>query len=155
MYFCTKIRLSMIRFFSNEIGFNLSSKNIVKEWIKRVVTSYGYKLGDVNVIFCSDEYLLQINKDYLNHNYYTDIITFDYSEEGRIAGELYISIDTVLANAAEYNQERAAELLRVIIHGFLHLMQFNDQSPEEEAEMHSKEDAALSLFDFSTFNQTF
>lgn len=145
----------MIRFFSNEISFNLSSKNIVKEWIKRVVTSYGYKLGDVNVIFCSDEYLLQINKDYLNHNYYTDIITFDYSEEGRIAGELYISIDTVLANAAEYNQERAAELLRVIIHGFLHLMQFNDQSPEEEAEMHSKEDAALSLFDFSTFNQTF
>lgn len=155
MYFCTKIQLSMIRFFSNEISFNLSSKNIVKEWIKRVVTSYGYKLGDVNVIFCSDEYLLQINKDYLNHNYYTDIITFDYSEEGRIAGELYISIDTVLANAAEYNQERAAELLRVIIHGFLHLMQFNDQSPEEEAEMHSKEDAALSLFDFSTFNQTF
>lgn len=155
MYFCTKIQLSMIRFFSNEISFNLSSKNIVKEWIKRVVTSYGYKLGDVNVIFCSDEYLLQINKDYLNHNYYTDIITFDYSEEGRIAGELYISIDTVLTNAAEYNQERAAELLRVIIHGFLHLMQFNDQSPEEEAEMHSKEDAALSLFDFSTFNQTF
>ena len=155
MYFCTKIQLSMIRFFSNEISFNLSSKNIVKEWIKRVVTSYGYKLGDVNVIFCSDEYLLQINKDYLNHNYYTDIITFDYSEEGRIAGELYISIDTVLANAAEYNQERAAELLRVIIHGFLHLMQFNDQTPEEEAEMHSKEDAALSLFDFSTFNQSF
>lgn len=155
MYFCTKIQLSMIRFFSNEISFNLSSKNIVKEWIKRVVTSYGYKLGDVNVIFCSDEYLLQINKDYLKHNYYTDIITFDYSEEVRIAGELYISIDTVLANAAEYNQERAAELLRVIIHGFLHLMQFNDQSPEEEAEMHSKEDAALSLFDFSTFNQTF
>ena len=131
MYFCRK-DLAMIRFFSNEIDFKIASPSKVKQWILNVINNYGYKAGNLNVIFCSDDYLLQINKEFLQHDYYTDIITFDYTEGDLLSGELYISIHSVLANAQEYNQPQAKELLRVVIHGFLHLMGFDDHTQEEQ-----------------------
>ena len=149
MYFCRK-DLAMIRFFSNEIDFKIASPSKVKQWILN-----GYKAGNLNVIFCSDDYLLQINKEFLQHDYYTDIITFDYTEGDLLSGELYIIIHSVLANAQEYNQPQAKELLRVVIHGFLHLMGFDDHTEEEQQIMHAKEDQALELFDFNSFKQSF
>ena len=154
MYFCRK-DLAMIRFFSNEIDFKIASPSKVKQWILNVINNYGYKAGNLNVIFCSDDYLLQINKEFLQHDYYTDIITFDYTEGDLLSGELYISIQSVLANAQEYNQPQAKELLRVVIHGFLHLMGFDDHTEEEQQIMHAKEDQALELLDFNSFKQPF
>ena len=154
MYFCRK-DLAMIRFFSNEIDFKIASPNKVKQWILNVINNYGYKAGNLNVIFCSDDYLLQINKEFLQHDYYTDIITFDYTEGDILSGELYISIDSFLANAQEYNQPQARELMRVVIHGFLHLMGFDDHTEEEQQIMHAKEDQALEQFDFNSFKQPF
>ena len=154
MYFCRK-DLAMIRFFSNEIDFKIASPSKVKQWILNVINNYGYKAGNLNVIFCSDDYLLQINKEFLQHDYYTDIITFDYTEGDLLSGELYISIHSVLANAQEYNQPQARELMRVVIHGFLHLMGFDDHTEEEQQIMHAKEDQALELFDLNTFKQSF
>ncbi len=154
MYFCRK-DLAMIRFFSNEIDFKIASPSKVKQWILNVINNYGYKAGNLNVIFCSDDYLLQINKEFLQHDYYTDIITFDYTEGDILSGELYISIHSVLANAQEYNQPQARELMRVVIHGFLHLMGFDDHTEEEQQIMHAKEDQALELFDFNSFKQSF
>ena len=98
MYFCRK-DLAMIRFFSNEIDFKIASPSKVKQWILNVINNYGYKAGNLNVIFCSDDYLLQINKEFLQHDYYTDIITFDYTEGDLLSGELYLIIHSVLVNA--------------------------------------------------------
>lgn len=133
----------MIRFYQKETKFNLQYKAIVKKWIKGVVEASGKRVGDINIIFCDDESLLEINKQFLNHNYYTDIITFDYCEGVTISGELYISVDTVEANAKEYDVSFRDEMHRVIIHGILHLIGFDDHSEQQTAQMREQEDLAL------------
>ncbi len=135
----------MIRYFNEQTSFNLKSKLVIKKWVKSIIEQRGKRVGDINYIFCSDPYLLEINKQYLGHDYYTDIITFDYCEGNLISGDIYISIDTIEANAVEYNQTFENELHRVIIHGILHLLGQNDHSEEESTQMHKAEDIALEL----------
>ena len=106
------------------------------------------KAGDISVIFCSDEYLLKMNKEYLNHDYYTDIITFDYVEEDVISGDLFISIERIIENAGIYDSEALKELFRVVFHGVLHLIGYNDKTKEEQKLMREKEDYYLSEVDF-------
>lgn len=135
----------MIRFFNKDIKFQLKHKMVLKKWIKIVVGQFGYKVGDINIILCNDPYILEINNQFLSHNYYTDIITFNYNEENTINGELYISIDTVKDNAIEYLQEFPDELNRVIIHGILHLCGLDDHCEEDIKEMREAENTALEL----------
>ena len=135
----------MIRFFNKDIKFDLEKKLVFKKWIKTVVEQYDCKVGDLNVIFCNDPYILEINRHFLSHDYYTDIITFDYSEDNIINGELYISIDTEKENAVEYGQSFPDELHRVIIHGALHLCGLDDHCEEDIKEMRDAENSALDL----------
>lgn len=116
-----------------------------KAWIKLISQSYSKTLGDINVIFCSDDYLLKMNNDFLSHDYYTDVITFDYCEGDLISGDIFISVDRVSDNAIINNVSYSTELQRVIIHGFLHLVGFQDSSNILKEEMTAAEDLALSL----------
>lgn len=120
-------------------------KRSTSAWIKRVAEKYGHKLGDIAYIFCSDEHILEVNKQYLQHDYYTDIITFDYTEEKKISGDLFISLDTVKTNAEKFGAEYDTELHRVIIHGILHLCGINDKGPGEREIMEKNENEALEL----------
>lgn len=135
----------MINFFTEDVDFDLKGKLKNKKWIKTIVEQEGQKTGDINIIFCSDEYLLEVNKQYLNHDYYTDIITFNYNTE-KVNGDLFISIDRVAENAEKQNVPRGTEIQRVIIHGVLHLLGYNDKSPKEEKEIREKEDKAIEIF---------
>ena len=114
-------------------------------WIKQVASGYGRKVGDIAYIFCNDDKILEVNQQYLNHDYYTDIITFDYDEDDTISGDIFISIDTVRSNAEERNIPFMSELHRVIIHGILHLCGINDKGPGEREVMESSENSALAL----------
>lgn len=135
----------MIRFFCEDVKFSLKDKLKVKRWVKNIIVQNESKLGDINIIFCSDEYLLDVNKEHLNHDYYTDIITFNYNTE-TINGDLFISIDRVFENADKGNVPRETETLRVIIHGILHLLGLNDKSKKEKAIIRAKEDESLKLY---------
>lgn len=126
-----------------EIKDTLRQKNKLKSWIKSIVEQKGMKVGDISYIFCSDDYLLEINKTYLQHDYYTDIITFDYTAENKIAGDLFISIDRVVDNAKELKVSFEEELHRVIIHGVLHLLGFKDKTDKEAKQMRIKEQECL------------
>lgn len=118
-------------------------KRETTEWIKAVAASYGKRVGDVAYIFCSDEKILEVNRQYLQHDYYTDIITFDYCEGNRLDGDLFISLDTVRSNAEELGTDYTEELHRVIIHGILHLCGINDKGPGEREIMEEAENRAL------------
>ncbi|KAA6347613.1 Endoribonuclease YbeY [termite gut metagenome] len=120
-------------------------KKAIASWIKTVAGSYGKKVGDIAYIFCSDEKILEINRQYLQHDYYTDIITFDYTEGNKISGDLFISLDTVKTNAQQYHTIYKDELHRIIIHGILHLCGINDKTPEERTFMEESENKALTL----------
>lgn len=115
------------------------------QWYSDVVRNYSLKLGDVAVVFCSDEHLLEMNKQYLDHDYYTDIITFDYTEDNVVSGDLFISVDRVSENASDLNVEFADELHRVCVHGLLHLCGLKDKSVDDEQKMREAEDSALKL----------
>lgn len=121
-------------------------KQLVKNWIKSVITSEGKMLGDVNYIFCSDEYLLEVNKQYLDHDYYTDIITFDYVEGDVISGDIFVSVDRVEENGKQFGSGFDSELRRILVHGVLHLIGFPDKRPEEKKIMTEKEDQYLAIF---------
>lgn len=118
-------------------------ENALTEWVSSAVKAEQREGGDINVIFCSDEYLLEINRKYLEHDYYTDIITFDYNFDDVVSGDLFISVDTVRANAKEYGVSFLEELHRVIIHGVLHLIGYNDKTADEQKVMRSKENEYL------------
>ena len=135
----------MIRFFNKDLKFDLKDKLPLKRWMKAVVRQHGYRVGDINIILCNDPSILEINQQFLGHDYYTDIITFDYSEEETINGELYISVDTVRENAIEYGEDFLRELHRVIIHGMLHLCGLDDHCDEDIKEMRAAEDSALDI----------
>ncbi|MDR2651017.1 MAG: rRNA maturation RNase YbeY [Prevotellaceae bacterium] len=133
----------MIRFFTEDISFDLKNKRKIRHWITDAVESENRNVGDINFIFCSDNYLLEINQKYLNHDYLTDVITFDFCEGNKISGDIFISIDTVRANSVEYKQLFENELRRVMIHGILHLCLYNDSTKSEIALMRSKENIYL------------
>lgn len=138
----------MISFFEEEIAFKIKDKRKIKNWITAVCKSYKKKVGEINYIFCDDEYLLKVNNEYLSHNFYTDIITFNQSESDTIIeGELYISIDRVKENANDIDAIFEQELKRVIIHGILHLIGYNDKSKEEEKEMRALENKHLGEYE--------
>ncbi len=132
--------------FNFDNSFNLKDRLKIKRWIKQVVENAGFKLGSVSYIFCSDEKILEVNKQYLNHDFYTDIITFDYVEKDIINGDIFISTDRVRENAKNFNVAFEEELHRVIIHGILHLLGQQDHTPKEEKQMRKKENEALLLF---------
>jgi rRNA maturation RNase YbeY len=114
--------------------------------LEDVVASEGAQLGDIQFVFCSDDYLLEINKKYLNHDYFTDIISFDYTLDNLIGGDLFVSIDRVNDNALEYNCAVVDELLRVCVHGVLHLLGYKDKTPEDTEIMRSKENFYLARY---------
>ena len=114
-------------------------------WIRSVAAIYGKKVGDVNYIFCNDERILEVNREYLQHDYYTDIITFDYTEDDTISGDLFISLDTVKTNSEQFATEYDEELHRTIIHGILHLCGINDKGPGEREIMEAAENKALAM----------
>jgi rRNA maturation RNase YbeY len=126
-----------------DLPFPKLKRRATTKWIYLTVEAQGKKTGEIDCIFCSDEYLLEMNQSYLEHDYYTDIITFDYTEDGVVSGDLFISLDTVKSNAEKFGTSYEDELNRVIIHGILHLCGFKDKTPEEEAIMRKKEDEAL------------
>ncbi len=120
-------------------------KRETTSWIRRVADTYGKKVGDVNYIFCNDERILEVNREYLQHDYYTDIITFDYTEGNTISGDLFISLDTVKSNSEQFCTEYDEELHRTIIHGILHLCGINDKGPGEREIMEAAENRALEM----------
>lgn len=114
-------------------------------WIRRVAATYNKKVGDIGYIFCNDERILEVNREYLQHDYYTDIITFDYTEGDTISGDLFISLDTVRTNSEQFGTSYAEELHRTIVHGILHLCGINDKGPGEREVMEAAENRALSM----------
>lgn len=136
----------MITYQTEDTSFRFGSRRLISRWIKEIVAHAELKVGELSVVFCSDPYILAVNRQYLGHDYYTDIITFDYCEGSVLSGDLIISVDTVRANAEEYGAASfEEELHRVIIHGVLHLIGFDDHTPEDQAEMRRQENAALAL----------
>lgn len=135
----------MVSFFTEDIKFNFKEKRLTSRWLKLVAESEIRRLGDISIIFCSDNYILDVNMKYLQHDYFTDIITFDYCEGEKLSGDLFISIDSVRENAAFYHTKFEDELNRVIVHGVLHLIGYDDHSEEDIAVMRSKENYYLSL----------
>lgn len=134
----------MINFFVEDISFNLKNKAIIKAWIKDIVSHQGCKIEEINYIFCSDEYLLNVNREYLNHDYYTDIITFNNSDyTDTLESDIYISIDRIVDNARQLNLPFETELHRVLIHGILHLLGFKDKTAAEQEQMRAKENEAI------------
>lgn len=134
----------MIRYYSEDTNFEFKGKLLNNRWIKFVAESEVRKIGDINVIFCSDNYILDVNMKYLQHDYFTDIITFDYCEDDVLSGDLFISIDSVKDNALFYGTDFPDELNRVIVHGILHLIGYDDHTDSEQKTMRSKEDYYLS-----------
>jgi len=132
---------------NEDIEFPRINKKNTKLWINKVVAYHKYKLGELNYIFTSDEQIISINNEYLKHNYFTDVITFDYTDSNIISGDIFISLETVKSNSIKFNQEFSAELNRVIIHGVLHLIGFKDKTELEAKEMRAQEDIALKFLE--------
>ena len=131
--------------FSFQTNYPLKSRTKIKQWIKQVIEAKGKKTGNITYIFCDDEYLLEVNKQYLQHDYYTDVITFDYVENDLISGDIFISTDRVRENALAFGSSETEELHRVIIHGALHLLGLKDKSEKEASKMRQAENEALKL----------
>ncbi|MCK5839317.1 MAG: rRNA maturation RNase YbeY [Bacteroidales bacterium] len=137
---------NIILFFNEEISYRVNDKRKIREWIRQVVYNWGNRLGEINIILCSDQYLHTLNITYLNHDSYTDILTFNQSDNKTIiSGDIYISIERIKINAKKYKVRIVDELHRVIIHGVLHLMGGKDRSVAEKKEMRRAEDKCLSL----------
>ena len=135
----------MISYFNEDIDFKFKGKALNNQWLRMVAGSEVRRVGDISIIFCSDNYILDVNMRYLQHDYFTDIITFDYCEGDRLSGDLFISIDSVRENALYYGAEFEDELNRVMVHGLLHLIGYDDHTEEEQKVMRAKEDYYLSL----------
>ena len=131
----------MIHFFYENIDENIDEN--LKNWIENIIVSEGKKLGEINYIFCDDEYLLQVNKEYLHHDYYTDIITFDYVKGKTISGDIFVSLPRIFDNAETLSKDFDSEFFRVLAHGILHLCGYKDKTDEEISEMRNKEDYYL------------
>ena len=132
-----------VSFFTEGVDCPTINKTDIRNWVKQVAELHHKRLGEISYIFCDDEKILEVNRQFLQHDYYTDIITFDYTVGDRISGDLFISLDTVRTNAELFGQEYDTELHRVIIHGILHLCGINDKGPGEREIMEANENEAL------------
>ena len=132
----------MIHFSTDQVEMPALNQTKIQRWLRAVAADYGFSVGDIHYIFCSDEKELEVNRTFLQHDYYTDVITFDYSTEDVINGDIFISLDTVRSNAEEAGADFSEELMRIIIHGVLHLTGQADKTPETKAEMTRKENLA-------------
>jgi len=135
----------MITYNTENVKMPAIRRRETSAWIRRVAATYGKRVGEVGYLFCDDEHILQVNREYLEHDYYTDIITFDYCEDDTLNGDLVISLDTVRTNAEQFGRPYDEELHRVIIHGILHLCGQNDKGPGEREQMEAAENRALAL----------
>ncbi len=135
----------MVRYYYQDTEFVFKPKLITKQWLKTVAGSEMKKLGDISIIFCSDNYILDTNIKYLQHDYFTDIITFDYCDGDILSGDLFISVDSVRENSIYFKTKFEDELNRVIVHGLLHLIGYDDHTEEQQKVMRSKEDYYLSI----------
>ena len=135
----------MITYSTENVKFPNIKRRETTAWIRRVAATYGKKVGEVGYLFCDDEHILEVNHEYLQHDYYTDIITFDYCEDDVLNGDIVISLDTVRSNAELFGKPYEEELHRVIIHGILHLCGINDKGPGERELMEAAENKALAL----------
>lgn len=131
--------------FNYEIDFKLENEEKHQQWIVSCIETYGFKEGELNYIFCDDEYLLKLNVEFLDHDTLTDIISFDYTMGKLISGDIFISVERVQENAKIFNQRTDNELSRVIIHGILHFMGFKDKSPKDKKAMRAEEDKCLAM----------
>ena len=138
----------MIRFFNEDVDYKLPQKLVVKKWLTAQAKAEGHDVGDLNYIFCSDEYVLQVNREHLNHDYYTDSITFDNREftDDPIEGDIFISVDRVADNSAQLGVSPEQEMRRVLAHGLLHLCGYGDKTEADQAAMRGKEDEWLAVF---------
>ena len=137
----------MISFLTENIKMPKLDRKAVRAWIAAVAATYdGRKVGNLNYIFCNDDRILEVNKEFLGHDYYTDIITFDYSEPGLVSGDMFISLETVETNSFKFHTSYDKEMMRVIIHGVLHLCGINDKGPGERAVMEAAEERALDMW---------
>lgn len=137
---------SSISFYYEDKDFQLADEQVYQDWINMLEKRYQVKIDELTYIFCSDDYLLKINKEYLNHDYYTDIITFPYKQGKEIQSDIFISIDRVEENAQEIGIDFHAELLRVMAHGFLHLVGYKDKDNEDIEKMRAEESACIDVF---------
>lgn len=135
----------MVSYYFQDTDFVFRDRRKTTEWLKIAAESEIRRIGDISIIFCSDNYVLDINQKFLQHDYFTDIITFDYCEGDRLSGDLFISVDSVRENAIEFGTDFRNELNRVIIHGLLHLIGYDDHTEEDIKMMRSKENYYLSL----------
>ncbi|MBO5820138.1 MAG: rRNA maturation RNase YbeY [Alistipes sp.] len=138
----------MVRYYNDQTNFRLRDKRKIASWLKAVAQEEGYALGDVTYIFCSSEVHRKMNIDFIGHDYFTDVITFDYSDlkgEGIVSGDIFIDVDTVKDNARIYGATFTSEMHRIIVHGVLHLCGQKDKTPRAEKQMHRKEDKYLKL----------
>ena len=138
----------MVRYYNDQTNFRLRDKRKIASWLKAVAQEEGYALGDVTYIFCSSEVHRKMNIDFIGHDYFTDVITFDYSDlkgEGIVSGDIFIDVDTVKDNARIYGATFISEMHRIIVHGVLHLCGQKDKTPRAEKQMHRKEDKYLKL----------
>lgn len=134
----------MVRYFFEDTSFVFKGRKLNNLWLKTVAESEICRIGDVNIIFCSDNYILDVNQKYLQHDYFTDVITFDYCQDNILSGDIFVSVDTVRENALTYGADSfEQELQRVMVHGLLHLIGYDDQTPEQQNVMRSKENYYL------------
>lgn len=134
-----------VKYFNEDVPFPKLKKRIISNWIKETIIYEGKKIGDISFIFCSDSYLLDVNNKYLNHDFFTDIITFDYVENNVINGDIFISIDRVTENAIKFSKTLENELCRIMIHGILHLLGYKDKNRSDKKLMIEKEDYFLKV----------
>jgi len=138
-----------INFFTEEISYTLKHKTVIRNWINETIVAEGFKLAELNFILCSDEYLLRINKDFLQHDDYTDVITFDNAEEPKIIlGDIFISLERIKENAVNFKSTTLEELCRIMIHGTLHLLGYKDKTKAAKTIMTAKEDFYLAKLSF-------
>jgi rRNA maturation RNase YbeY len=135
----------MVHFTTQDIEMPTLDQSSIRRWIKTIAAHYGFAVGTIHYIFCSDQRELEINREFLGHDYYTDVITFDYSTPTTINGDIFISLETIQSNAEMIGVSFDNELMRIIIHGILHLTGQMDKTPETKAEMTAKENHALSI----------
>ena len=136
----------MITYNTENVKMPAIRRRDVSRWVRQVAASYGRRVGEIGYLFCDDEKILEVNREYLGHDYYTDIITFDYTDGDVINGDLVISLDTVRSNAGLFGKAYDDELMRVIIHGILHLCGINDKGPGERELMEAAENKALAMY---------
>lgn len=141
----------MIKFTTDDITMPQLDERRISRWIRAVAAEYGFGVGNINYIFCSDKRELEVNRQFLGHDYYTDVITFDYSTPTTLNGDIFISLDTVRSNAEMVGASFENELRRIIIHGVLHLTGQGDKTPETKAQMTAKEEKALAKWQYTIF----